>query len=407
MKHILFILVLISVTFVACCQQTAFADLPEIISSTGADQLTVVRGGSPFRESISTLFTVSDGRLTALESASADSLWEVIFTDTIRSNTTSYIVIDSSLIILDSLFAPNMREVQTAQILFRNPSTGEITWGDSAATTAGIQDWTNEDVTYRLTTTGSNASTFDIIGKLGTDSAYLQLNPYEGSDGPVAVLASGPDKFLSLSKNNGVFLEAGYTDFMKVGNDSAYFRWGSGLAGTFVDARAIPFGLRNNADYSATTTARSYLDSAQIAAMIAADIAGGTPIDTIAHMLVDTLQFVGGWGDGSDSTGSSDALYMGMFSVVQDSIVFDSVSVKCHGTGGDITVKWMYSVDWPIAGVQIHAEVNATHAGGWVGEDTFSPLALGLANYIWLERISGGGCQALRSILYYHEKRAL
>ena len=130
-------------------------------------------------------------------------------------------------------------------------------------------------------------------------------------------------------------------------------------------------------------------------------------IDTVAHMMVDTLQFVGGWGDGSDSTGNSDALYMGMFSVAQDSIVFDSVSVKCHGLGGDITVKWMYSVDWPLAGVEIHAEVNATHALGWTGEDTFDPLALGLGNYIWLERISGGGCQALRSILYYHEKRAL
>ena len=130
-------------------------------------------------------------------------------------------------------------------------------------------------------------------------------------------------------------------------------------------------------------------------------------IDTVAHMMVDTLQFVGGWGDGSDSTGSSDALYMGMFNVVQDSIVFDSVSVKCIGTGGDITVKWMYSVDWPLAGEEIHAEINATHALGWTGEDTFDPLALGLGNYIWLERISGGGCQALRSILYYHEKRAL
>ena len=66
MKKLLFIIVLISATLMACAQ-TEYADLPEKSSTSGADGLTIFSGGSPYKMTYSTLFTTPNARLTALE----------------------------------------------------------------------------------------------------------------------------------------------------------------------------------------------------------------------------------------------------------------------------------------------------------------------------------------------------
>ena len=52
----LFIIILISVTLIACGQEGAYTDLPEKTTTSGADGLTIMSGGSPYRMSNSTLF---------------------------------------------------------------------------------------------------------------------------------------------------------------------------------------------------------------------------------------------------------------------------------------------------------------------------------------------------------------
>jgi len=60
---ILFIIILFSAVM-ASCQETAFADLTEKTSTSGADEFTVVSGGSPYRMSNSTLFSKTTDSLS-------------------------------------------------------------------------------------------------------------------------------------------------------------------------------------------------------------------------------------------------------------------------------------------------------------------------------------------------------
>lgn len=185
-------------------------------------------------------------------------------------------------------------------------------------------------------------------------------------------------------------------------------------------------GLVYDDDYSANSTARSLVDSAQVAAMIAADtlglsvrigedsaridsivaVLGDTTVGyTLYHTLTDTLQFVGGWGDGLDSTGCNINARLGMFNVVQDNVVLDSTRIRCTGTGGSVTVQWKYG-DWSTAGTGLHTAIPVTTAGGWAGTSTFSTGTVPIGNDIWgIITAKDYGCTAIRAILFYHETR--
>lgn len=134
-------------------------------------------------------------------------------------------------------------------------------------------------------------------------------------------------------------------------------------------------------------------------------------VDTVAHMLVDTLQFVFGAGAGNagdTATMATDRIF-GAFKTMQDSVVFDSIVAQCFGTNADITLQVQYSSSLNSGGTGIHAALNVTTAGGETGTSTFTTLAVGPGNWIWCEPTvvtAGVKPTYVVLILFYHEKRA-
>jgi len=133
-----------------------------------------------------------------------------------------------------------------------------------------------------------------------------------------------------------------------------------------------------------------------------------TEIDTVAHMLMDTLIAPGRIGmenPGDTASMLANAIIL-EFPTVQDSIVFDSVYAFCTGTSGDITVRGYYQDSPGGSKTYTHAAINPT-TGSPAGTGTFTTTALPPG------KIVGAIITAVTTKptkisywLYYHEKRA-
>jgi len=244
-------------------------------------------------------------------------------------------------------------------------------------------------------------------------------------DGYAGMVSNVGDDYVGAAGHSGVWVDTSDVEIYVMNSD------GINTSGIYIDRLEMLVtddinekGLVYNADYSANYTARSLPDSAAVAAMIAGSV---TPYDsayinqrvdsiwneindsivgsTIYHTIADTLQFVGGWGDGLDSTGCNLGARLGMFNVVQDNAVLDSTRIRCTGDDGDVTVQWRYG-DWGTAGTELHSVINVKTTDGWVGTSTFSTGTVPNGNDIWgIITAKNYGCTAIRAILFYHETR--
>ena len=138
-------------------------------------------------------------------------------------------------------------------------------------------------------------------------------------------------------------------------------------------------------------------------------------IDTIAHMLIDTIIWPGGAGLGitSDTTWAQVDANILEWPVVHDSVVFDSVYAYCEGVNGSITINlyalqsgWADDSPEDIIAADL-VPVTATAAG----TSTFSILAVGPGTIIRSDVVDVNGAGSyrpdkVRIYVYYHEKRA-
>jgi len=137
-------------------------------------------------------------------------------------------------------------------------------------------------------------------------------------------------------------------------------------------------------------------------------------IDTIAHMLIDTLIWPGGAGLGItyDTTWAQVDANLLEWPVLQDSVVFDSVYAYCEGVNGSITINLYWIAGW--AGdspVDIVAADLVPVTGTAAGTSEFEVLAIGPGAIIRSDVVDVNGAGSyrpdkVRIYVYYHEKRA-
>ena len=134
-------------------------------------------------------------------------------------------------------------------------------------------------------------------------------------------------------------------------------------------------------------------------------------VDTVAHMLVDTLQFVFGLGAGNGDDVNSMVQYanMGEFWTVQDSLVPDSVYFYAEGTDAQISAR-MYFMDSELAtdSTFMLADLSAVE-GAAAGTSTFAAAALAIPPGKLIRCIVTSVTEApvkARYFFFYHEKRA-
>lgn len=132
-------------------------------------------------------------------------------------------------------------------------------------------------------------------------------------------------------------------------------------------------------------------------------------LDTLAHMLIDTLTAVGRIGLGN--TGDTASMQIGgtllEFPTIQDSVVYDSCYAYCVGSSGDITLR-AYELDGPndASKTYLHEAINPT-TGTPAGTSSFSVKASGPGKIIKCD-ITAVGAPPVKVVyyLFYHEKRA-
>jgi len=131
-------------------------------------------------------------------------------------------------------------------------------------------------------------------------------------------------------------------------------------------------------------------------------------LDTVAHMLVDTLFIAGNIGlNNPGDTASMLTTAQFEWPTVQDSVVFYKVYAYCYGTSGDVGVR-VYEKDSPADGTRtyIHAEINPT-TGTPATTSTFTQAASGPGKILGfaLTTVTTKPTQVV-CYLYYYEKRA-
>ncbi len=244
----LFIIILISIAAITQCQETAFADLPEKVSTSGADEFTIFSGGSPFRMSNSTLF-----------SATMDSL--AVHRDSINNIDTRILanaaLILSNQVLISAAFDSLGVHLDTLQQLRVDVNAGGVT-SDSAWRSIradSISTW--------------GAGVWDVS--------------------PVSLLTFGDETLKLESSNEGAELSIEIT--------------GSNM--TVTDEQGTK-GLIYADDYSANYTARSLVDKeytdtdgGRIKTMYAASIGRGLTGDSANFQTGATYQRL--WFSGPDS----------------------------------------------------------------------------------------------------------
>ncbi len=207
---------------------------------------------------------------------------------------------------------PNIPEIRTSKILYIDPSTKVISYGDSASASGGGGSYT---ATNGLTLTGT---AFELGGELTKETTISGLNHdlyLQGIGGSVSSQSVFSENNIALTVFNTNDFTPG-DGYGRLQLTSTYVQLFYRTTGGNNYFKSILFsdasmevrddvdlkGLENFADYSANTTARSLLDSAQIADMIATgggglwtksgtNLSPTTPGDVILLPQGDGIQF--------------------------------------------------------------------------------------------------------------------
>jgi len=137
---------------------------------------------------------------------------------------------------------------------------------------------------------------------------------------------------------------------------------------------------------------------------------GAIDIDTVAHMLADTLVIIGriGAGFSFDTAYMHDVTKLFLVPVVQDSLVCDSIRAFCYGAGGDVNLR-TYQLDNEddASKTYIHATINPV-TGTSAGTTTFTTPVHGPGKLLGCEIYGEPSTQPLEIFvyLYCHEVRA-
>ena len=160
-------------------------------------------------------------------------------------------------------------------------------------------------------------------------------------------------------------------------------------------------GLVNSGDFSASTTARSLIDKAEIEALIAAGTGGDTlVIDSVAWMLSDTLttRFSLGLGHSNDTAAFFNGAYMGGWHNYQDTVVAFIVRHNVGGTSADVDFQILYSTDQYTVGGTVVYQGTSTTVGATVESESFTNKFIPPDVDIWCEI---DGAPAVKGIKLY------
>lgn len=334
MKRLLFILVLISAVLFAC-GQTQYVDLPEITTVAGTDGYTMYRGGSAYKMTHSTLVAKINDTLSVYRD-SLDSYWLLIqnnlsaddsasityTTDTITEYTAGAGVTIEGMTVEDDSLKWSLAGIYHSggYIYLYSGSTliYKFTEDEFAPTTTNVTDLGDPDANLYFDNLYHNKSYFEDV------NAYIEV-----------------DGFGNLTFDDGNNSATTLTDLIDWVDTAAVFR-------PLIDANTAKV---TNATHTGDVTGSAGLTIASGAVDIAMLSATGTPSsstylrgdntwatpggDSLAHLLVDTMQFVFGYGIGlpGDTICAFDGAILGAFFNDQDTLLSKYVRDNWIGSG--------------------------------------------------------------------------
>lgn len=219
--------------------------------------------------------------------------------------------------------------------------------------------------------------------------------------------------FLESTESESIYQTSTPTVVVEVNSaTSATFGAGSATGGDVLIGDVLGFNLGSTEQITISSGDMTFEDgnagTATLTQLVQGSLGDTIPVDTVAHMLVDTMWFAGNIGlNNPGDTVSMLSTAQFEWPTVQDSVVFDSVYAYCYGTSGDVGVR-AYEKDDPTDGSRtyLHTEVNPT-TGTPAGTSTFTQVASGPGKILGfaLTTVTTKPTQVV-CILYYHEKRA-
>jgi len=311
---------------------------------------------------------------------------------------------------------PSLTSGTSTNQLFYNPSTGAITQGTALSGYTAANGLTLNSTAFELGGTMSRATTIDVNGFdlfLGdsngngiTIDASLSNTIMErvSSDGYkkayMGTIFTNPTEYYEAYMISDDYYFNNKWSKIGLQSDTAYINFGFGTT----DNEFMLTDGKMFADVGTAVTSSTlyYNTTTEEVTYGAAPVSSDTvSISDISHMLVDTLQFVFP-AKGTLVAGD----IMNVFEQVQDSIVFDAISVECVGTSADITLQVQYGATWTSTGTGIHTALQVTTAGGEATTTTFSTAIVGPGNDIWCEPTIVATSPTMVILkLFYHEKR--